>query len=311
MMIMIFNSPAFLVDLSCTLIETADYFYTLITPMKNFILATSCFFLLIAVSSQAQEKQSKLRHLGPGLSYQSNSVYLGRKDSVDLPYLTPSILYHASSGFIAEGSASVSLYSGATVDLYQARVGYEFDLGNFNGEVSAAHEFYSDKSFSVKSAIDNTISFNGSYETKLIGITTDDALDFSSSPDIALSIGLNHHFGFNDDAFVLTPAILINGGSQNYYKDYFTKRKYGQKRKGKNGNNSQVTVSFLSPTSFRLMDYELTLPVEYSARKFRIFANPVYAVPQNAAQVKVNGKIFTEKLSPSFYTEIGIQYFLR
>jgi hypothetical protein len=242
-----------------------------------------------------------------GISYTSNAVYLGRRDSVDLPYLTAVLGYHASSGFFVEGSTSLALSSGAGFDMFEAKMGYGFDIGNFNGEFSAAHEFYSDKSFSVKSAIQNTIAFSGSYSTSAIGIMTEDALNFSSSPDLAIGLGLNHRFSWMKDALSATPQIMANASSQNYYKDYFLKKKYSVKRRRKNAGTQPVTINFNSSTNFRLMDYEISLPFEYTQGRYNFFLDPIYAIPENPAQVKVNAKVFTEKLDPCFYGEVGVK----
>ncbi len=46
-------------------------------------------------------------HFEAGISYQSNDVYLGRKDSTVLPYIIPAFSYYHLSGLYATVSLGI------------------------------------------------------------------------------------------------------------------------------------------------------------------------------------------------------------
>src|SRR5436305_15254315 len=72
-----------------------------------------------------EESTSKSSYFKLGLNYQTDNVYLGRKDSVKVPYLTPSIGYYDKSGFYISGSLSYLPSSGENrIDLFIIECGY-------------------------------------------------------------------------------------------------------------------------------------------------------------------------------------------
>src|ERR1700712_5740709 len=63
-------------------------------------------------------------YFSAGLSYLTNSVYNGRKDSVATPYITPTIGYYDKSGFFIDGSLSYLSRAGSSrIDLFNIEAG--------------------------------------------------------------------------------------------------------------------------------------------------------------------------------------------
>lgn len=97
-----------------------------------------CIITVTGLRARAQEKISKngdstekRSHWVVGTTYQSNDVYLGRKDSVSIPYITPSIGYHDKSGLFITGSVSYLPGNNANrIDVATIEGGYSYTSDN-------------------------------------------------------------------------------------------------------------------------------------------------------------------------------------
>ena len=93
----------------------------------------------------------KKSYLAAGLSFLNNNVYLGRKDSVNIPYIIPDLAYYFKSGFYLEGSLSYVISSSQSrIDLATFEAGYRFTAKNYSGEATASKFFYNSQSTNVK-----------------------------------------------------------------------------------------------------------------------------------------------------------------
>lgn len=274
-------------------------------------------FIMISFSSIsliAQEKESlnkkKDSYFKFNASYLSNSVYNGRKDSLTLPYITPSIGYFNNSGFYIQGSLSyLNSASESRIDLFSFDIGYDFSLGdNFSGGVYASKYFYNKSSTAVSSENKGGLGSYFSYDFGIISTNGNLDLSFSSKTDFFAGIGLSHAFSFGteNNQFSITPTVHSNWGSQNYYQGYL------QNSPGKrNKSNTNTKVSVNQQSSFELLDYEISIPLNYDGNKWGLFITPTYAIPQSPATYTITGPLgnsrtITEKLDNTFYAELGI-----
>ena len=296
--------------------------------MKKLFLITLLSCVLFCVSAQKLKAQETDEHSSPdktywqtGLSYLSNSVYLGRKDSLKVPYLTPVIGYYNKSGFFASGSLSYLVSAGQSkVDLFEVQAGYTFSGKKFEGEFYAAKDFYNSKSFSVKSEMKGSVNASLGYNLGFIKPVVQASIIFNTNSDYSAGIGLEHSFFAAEDNFEITPSILLNASTQNYYSSYYTRRKYSAKRKARTGNGVGATVTAYLPNAseFKVMDYEFEVPVNYSIGNFILNFSPTLAIPTNATIVELtvtpaNGansytKTSVEKLSNVFFWSAGVTY---
>jgi len=276
--------------------------------------------LLKTIQNDDLAAVSKRSYLLASLSYLSNNVYLGRKDSVIIPYITPDIAYYFKSGFFLEGAASyVNSAAENRFDVVSFVAGYSFSSGHYSGEATANKFFYSSQSTNVKADLKSSLSYYNSYDFGFITPTLTAALNVGTNTDIAGAVGLEHSFVTLKESLTITPTIVGNGSTQNYYSNYYRKRRYTIKRKGKAPipGIAHITGIVLNASKFKMLDYELSLPVEYKAGKFTFQITPVYAIPVNAVNilkttVKQNGvtttKTLTEQISNTFYWAVGISY---
>lgn len=293
--------------------------------MKRTVTTTLIYFIVF--SAFAQEDSTIKKHMpvgaksyfAAGLSYLSNSIYNGRKDSVATPYITPMLGYYNKSGLFIDASLSYLARAGSSrIDMYNFEAGYDYYIGNFDGEIVAAKPFYNSQSTNVKSQITGTLFASGGYDFTFIKPIFNAGLNFSTKTDYVLSFGLEHTFYQLKDKFQFTPGFLANGSTQNYYGSYYNKRKVGGKRK-KAGIVYDVTAVVEDASQFKMLDYEFSLPLIYVVHKFSFIFTPVYVLPVNPALVTTTLKPETgnnntitrtaqENISNTFYCSVGLSY---
>jgi len=285
------------------------------------------FFLFTALIASAQEKAAKKDSIAPkkshwvaGLTYQNNDVYLGRRDSVAIPYLSPSFGYHDRSGFFITASASYLLTPGEQrFDAGSIEGGYSYESDHFSTEITAAKDFFSDRSFAVTSEILGRLSGHFSYDFDVIEPFVDIDANFSEKTDMAFGLGAEHSFSIIENVLETDPAFHINFASQNFYNGYYGKRRYNPNRKNSNSSTS-VTAAIANASKMQLMDYELEAPIEYNWRKkLKLNFTPTLAIPENPATVTTTTKTTggknttqttTESLNGVFYFSVAITYTL-
>ena len=100
---------------------------TSLRDMRN-LLSCCLVFILSAGTAFAQEKTAlpqdndddpydSKSYFMFGFNYLSNNVYLGRKDTVTIPYYTPYISYHNKNGIYVKGLVSYTTAKGGAIDL--------------------------------------------------------------------------------------------------------------------------------------------------------------------------------------------------
>ena len=253
-----------------------------------------------------------------GLSYLSNDAYFGRHDSLRIPYITPSFNYYNKSGFYAGTSLSYLNSAGnSRVDLVEIEAGYAFTRDKFSGIISAEKDFYNSQSKNVRAETTGSLNGTLSYDFSFIKPVLQGGIVFNTRDDYYAAFGLSHSFYFADDNLEIDPSFLVNASTQNYYNSYYTKRKFAPKRKNQGGNVISTKAYLPNVSEFKIMDYEVSLPIDYSLGKFIFDVTPTEAFPVNPNVVELtvtppSGIPFTrtkiEKLSNIFFWSAGITY---
>lgn len=262
----------------------------------------------------------KSSHWTADLAYQNDDVYLGRRDSVSVPYLTPSIGYHDKSGLFLAGAFSYLPKAGmGRIDVVTLEGGYSYTSDDLSFGFSAAKDFYSDQSYAVSSEILGRVAAHLSYDLDFVEPYLDLGASFSDKADVGLGFGLEHSFSFLKEKLEVDPAFRVNMATQNYYANYYSKRRYSAKRNNAKVNNASPTSANLADASkFQVMDYEWESSVEYKLNKRIKFSfTPTLAIPVNPSTVTLvtrssrnttSTTTVTEDLSPAFYFSLGISY---
>src|SRR2546423_10775807 len=172
-------------------------------------LTFAALCLLFYKTSSAQEKDDKEEkdnsYFKVGLSYLSDNVYLGRKDSVAIPYLTPSLGYYHKSGLFITASGSY-LSTESRMDAVTIEAGYSFSKNKLDGEFSVGKDFYSNQSYSVKSEMQGDASAFLGYDLGFIKPSVTGTLSFGTTTDYAATLGVEHAFTTSDEKLDITPS---------------------------------------------------------------------------------------------------------
>lgn len=173
--------------------------------------------------------------------------------------------------------------------------------------------FYNANSTLVGASMTNIFNLNLDYDINHI-ITPSISVDYSLNDedvanDVFLNAGITHNFTtrhiFGEkDAMVISPTLSVNWGMQNFYEAYI-------ERKADNTAKENVLMTAFESrlNKFELLDYELSIPVEYELRHFVAHFMPTYAIVQNGIQstIVVRAVGLSNKGSV-FYLETGIAW---
>jgi hypothetical protein len=306
--------------------------------MKGFCGVATLVIMIVTSQSKSfaqSDSSSKKSFFRASANYLSNAVYSGRKDSIPVPYIKTGISYIHKSGISLSAGAStlVSSATPARVDAVWLDAGYDFSIGEkINAGVDVTKTFYSNASFAVTSEIKAEGGAYLGYNAGPVSINTSAYIMYSQAADISVSLGLSHAFDFGPEnkQWTIEPDASLGIGTQNFYEAYVENRKLTTSNSGKghsknNGNSSGSgssggsgggsgrgsgtttvqTVSFNQKSSFKILDYELTVPVTYNGKGWRVYAKPVYAIPVNPASYTVDNSLQKETLSNTFFFQVG------
>lgn len=309
--------------------------------VKSFAKLLLCYILIITSNSALKAQTANKEKEEPAVTEKSyfkfdvnflnNSVYLGRKDSLTLPYITPTIMYAHKSGFYASASLGYLLAKDEKkIDYYSFDAGYEFTVSKkLSGSVSANKSIYNDSSSNVSSSVGGSLSGSLTYDFGFMELNSGISASFAEKTDLGVDVTLSRSFYFGEDGkqWTVTPRALVNFSTLHFYEGY-TNRKVGKKQKNPliSSIESTTTVTNKNSNSLALLDFELSVPVSYDEKKWGIYCTPTLAIPQNAIYTSTksvitlrNGTVNSpapidstpdseKKLSSSFYVEFGVYF---
>lgn len=285
-----------------------------------------CFILItvmsFAVSQSYGQKKSKKNGSDSadyvlGLDYQSDNIFSGRRDSVRTSYYTASIGYYRPSGFYLKGWVSYQP-SESRVDVLTLDAGYSFNIRKLNGDILLSKSFYNRSSYNVKAEIPGMLSTTFSYDNHFLTPVVTGFVTLGKFPDVGISAGVEKVYYALDDNLTITPSFYINASSQNFYNSYYEKRRFSDDRKGKK-TDMAVTGNISGASSVKVQDFQFSLPLAYSYRKFNFSLSPGYDIPVNASEIILKAKsssgniettAYNEKLRNIFSFTIGARYAL-
>ncbi len=293
--------------------------------MKKILITLLCSASFCHVFAQdtdsADSKTPPPKSYGKfSVSYQTNAVFNGRKDSILTPYITPTIGYYDKSGFYISGSLSyLASSANSRIDVFNIDAGYDFTINKLDGEISAFKSFYNSNSTNVKAEVQGGFGASVGYDLGFIHPTLQGGINLGKSTDYTAAFSLDHSFYAADDRLEITPSFIANASTQHYYGNYYANRKYLKlKRKNGTGVYYDITADLTDASRFKILDYEWSVPINYTVKQFTFGITPAFAIPVNPATVTVNlkpsvgtntiTKTFTEKLENSFFCTFEVSY---
>ena len=241
-----------------------------------------------------------LSYFMSGLNYLSNNVYLGRKDTLVIPYISPYIGYHYKSGLYAKAMVSYDPGKGR-IDLLTLEAGYDHSFGDhFNGGLNLDKLYYNKNTTSIRANTNGSAGLYGQYANDWLEPQVDFNADFNKKTDYVLALHLDHNFKIAGNTLNIIPTVTMNAGTQHYLDEYFinrlTKRDKTLKLKKVLGDASK----------FKALDYEFSTKVTYRVNKWLFTLIPTYVIPVNASTIIFPKTTFQEKLSNTFFVELDV-----
>jgi hypothetical protein len=254
-----------------------------------------------------------------GVDYDSNDVFMGRSNKTDIPIISPNIKYTFKPGIYIGGTLDYLPNNAKNkVDGGDIDAGYEFDItDDLSGDVSYTKLFYNTNSNQIASSITSIINANFDYDIGDI-ITPSISADYDVNKagindDIFLNFGISHDiifeklFGSHDFIFI-SPTAGFNAGTQNFY-DAFLQKKVFKNAKRTAAQNKLIDEFEAGVDQFKMLDYELSIPIEYKAGHFIFQFTPEYDIVENAFKANSVSKTLGVSTSPSvFYFTTGIAF---
>ena len=292
--------------------------------------------LLLVPQINAEESDSvkiKKSNFVVGIKYLSNNVYLGRIDSANIMYLVPSVGYYHKSGLHIAASLSYQLDAGINkIDAIALEGGYDFKVGdNFAGGLTVEKYFYDMNSISLNSVNEYGVGSNFSYDFSFVSMNAGAGLAFNDKIDIITEAGLTRTFEMGK--FSIEPSLKLFAGTQNFYNSYLIAgkshltgntghgnglgriKKASKSMNGTTGTTTATTITTASTytvvqaSSFKILDYEISLPISYNFHNFKFDIVPTYAIPVSPATLlSLTGLVENEIISNHFVLQVGITY---
>ena len=240
-----------------------------------------------------------------GLNYVSNNVYLGRKDTVVVPYISPYIGYMFKSGIYARALASFTSRPKTHLDLFTLAAGYEHAFGDhfYSGALFEKY-FYNKNTVSVKSNIKSSAGIFGQYTNDWIEplLTLEYNQTTAKKGDFIVGGSLDHVFSLVDDKLNVLPTLTMFAGTQRYYQEH--KKQRETNLNGKKAKNILISGS----DQFQALDYEISCQFLYFLHHWAFKLIPAYVIPINPSSITVGNQVLPEKISNTFILELDICY---
>jgi hypothetical protein len=255
-----------------------------------------------SVDDEADDPYDNLNYFMYGIDYLSNNVYLGRKDTTVIPYISPYIGGHFKSGIYVKATISYApVANDGHIDLTTLEGGYDHTFGDhLNTGTYLDFFLYNKNSLSTRASTKASAGVYGQYANKWIEpeINFDYNIN-KSSQDYVSGIQADHDFALLGKTLHIFPTFIINFGTQNYYDEYFITRT----RKDK---TVKVKKAIANATKFNTLDYEFSVKATYRIKKWMFTCSPTYAIPVSPATITLPKKTISEKLANTFFVSLDV-----
>jgi|GEM_PF-489822 len=252
-----------------------------------------------------------------GLDFISDNVFMGRTGPVATPTIAPVAKYTFGSGLFFSGTVDFIPNNKATskLDGGDIAAGWDFDItDDISAGASFTKMFYNTNSNQIGSAISSVFNVNLDYNIADI-ITPTVSIDYNTnktgiSNDLFFSFGLSHDFLarkiFGEkDLILISPMVAGNIGTQNFYDAFITKKVF--KNAKRTATQDQLITAFeTNLNKSKLLDYEVSVPVEYKSGHFIFTFTPTYAFVENGFKPAAATALGLTNATSVFYFTTGV-----
>ncbi len=309
--------------LACFLINELD-------QVKRFVFfIISIFWLHVSFSQKSDSSSNSLNskaliksYATLKVQYSSDNVFLGRASILKAPYISTSLNYYHKSGlFLKTFTSYLPNGNNSGIDLFSSSLGYHFLANDYYFILGGTKYLFNANSTSVYSSLVGNLFASVNRDFNWMSISAATVLYFSQYTDFNLDITFDHDFYAFNGNLRIAPSIDINIGTQNYFGNYNNIKRFGG---GMSQNNMNATGgasgmggmgggsygnNYGSQSgNFNVLDYELSIPINYTIHRVNLEFTPVYAIPLNPATIQNGQTSYSENLSSKFYFSFGILY---
>lgn len=265
----------------------------------------------------ADSTGKKTRTLFFGLTYGSNSSFLGRYQTEVLPYYSADMSYKSKSGFFLSVLAYDINNSLTFLDEVDVMAAWNIDISKrVDASVFYTRYFFTESTELIKASVANTASASMGLDWSFLYSKITGHYIFGGTHDFFLVIDNSRYVEFpqifrRDDYIALDPKISIITGTQTFVDTHYISQgtplmrpgnapSRGNPGSGGGGTNSSTTET--SQTIFNVLSYEFSLPVSYNTGRWSFEITGRYAIPVNLLEGDTS--------VPSFFFTGGVVYFI-
>ena len=270
----------------------------------------------VQVPVEADSTGKKTRTLFLGLTYGSNSSFLGRYQTEVLPYYSADISYKSKGGFFLSVLAYDINNSLTFLDEVDVMAGWNIDLSKrVDASVFYTRYFFTESTELIKASVANTASASMGLDWSYLYSKITGHYIFGGAHDFFLVIDNSRYIEFpqifrKDDYFALDPKISIITGTQTFVDTHYVSQGTPLIRPGNapsrgnpgSGGSTNPSTTETSQTIFNVLSYEFSLPVSYNTGRFSFEITGRYSIPVNLLE--------GDPSVPSFFFTGGVVYFI-
>ncbi len=271
----------------------------------------------VEISFESDSTTKKTRTLFFGLTYGSNSSFLGRYQTEILPYYSADISYKTKTGLFLSFLAYDINNSLTFFDEVDVMAGWNIDLSKrVDASVFYTRYFFTESTELIKASVANTASVSMGLDWSFLYSKITGHYIFGGSHDFFLVIDNSRYVEFpqifrKDDYLALEPKIIIITGTQTFVNTHYINQGTplirpgnGPSRgnPGSGGSSTTPSTTETSQTTFNILSYEFSLPVTYNRGKFSFEVTGRYSIPVNLLKGDTS--------VPQFFFTGGVVYFI-
>ena len=244
-----------------------------------------------ATASPVEKADEATGSLSAALGYGNNSVFFGRTQATNYPYLTQELTYTSKYNVWASVYNYDLFNTASHFDETDLSIGYDKDLSkNVDLSLSYSHFLYAPNSPLVKSAVNNSLDAALGYDWGVLYTRLNGAYLFGPNAHDTFAV-LDNSRAFDIDGvltakdyFTITPKFSLVAGTQEFVQvsDAQQIQRGNKKPKTKTG----TTTTSTDASRFTLLSYGLRLPVAYTLGKVSAevayrYLQPVNVLPED------------------------------
>lgn len=130
--------------------------------------------------------------------------------------------------------------------------------------------FYNSKSTNIRAEMKGMLGVYGGYNFGPLSLGGHVWYGIAQNSDWMTGLQLNREFTTAQERLTIKPEFAINAATQNFYKSYYQQTT----RRLRNGNVVTVTPNVENAARFKILDYELSMDMQYSAGRWKFTLLP-------------------------------------